>query len=68
MAAALKNALPSHLKSTAARDDNEGFTRKHHGKSQSNMVSASLVAAKLIYVERLINTLHKTIGLTKISI
>jgi hypothetical protein len=41
MASTLKSALPSHLK--PGNGDAE-FARKHHGKTQSHMVSA------LIYV------------------
>jgi len=46
MASTLKSALPSHLKAGAAKpsalgngDANAEFARKHHGKTQSHMVS-----------------------------
>jgi hypothetical protein len=42
MAASLKSAIPSHLKSSGlqnADDAKAEFARKHHGKSQSHMVS-----------------------------
>jgi UTP--glucose-1-phosphate uridylyltransferase len=43
MAAALKSALPSHLKpsSLSPNGDPAEFARKHHGKTQSHMVSYS---------------------------
>jgi hypothetical protein len=40
MTSALKSALPSHLKPSALGGDNPAeFARKHHGKTQSHMVS-----------------------------
>jgi hypothetical protein len=41
MTSALKSALPAHLKSSLGNGDaNAEFARKHHGKTQSHMVSA----------------------------
>lgn len=41
MASALKNALPGHLKSAlGGNGDAADFAKKHHGKTQSHMVSA----------------------------
>jgi hypothetical protein len=44
MAAAFKSALPAHLNPKSALggngDSNVEFARKHHGKTQSHMVSA----------------------------
>ena len=40
MAAALKSALPSHMKPSKGNGEAD-FARKHHGKSQSHMVSYS---------------------------
>ncbi|CAG8971673.1 hypothetical protein HYALB_00003141 [Hymenoscyphus albidus] len=40
MAAALKSALPSHLKPSNLGDALE-FQRKHHGKTQSHMGSSA---------------------------
>lgn len=38
--AALKNALPGHLKSALGGSSGEAeFAKKHHGKTQSHMVS-----------------------------
>ena len=45
MAAAFKSALPAHLNPKSALggngDSNVEFARKHHGKTQSHMVSAA---------------------------
>ena len=42
MASALKSALPSHLKPSGLGGDGEKeFARKHHGKTQSHMVSSA---------------------------
>jgi hypothetical protein len=36
----MASALPAHLKPAAMSNDGEGaFARKHHGKSQSHVVS-----------------------------
>lgn len=40
MASTLKSALPSHLKPSSALGGDAEFARKHHGKTQSHMVSA----------------------------
>ena len=41
--AALKNALPGHLKSALGGSNGEAeFAKKHHGKTQSHMVSGVL--------------------------
>ena len=41
MASKISSALPAHLKPSGAGngDANGGFARKHHGKSQSHVVS-----------------------------
>ena len=40
MTSSLKSALPAHLKSALGNGDaNAEFARKHHGKTQSHMVS-----------------------------
>ena len=41
MASAIKNAIPSHLKPSAAsgNGDEGDFAGKHHGKTRSHMVS-----------------------------
>jgi hypothetical protein len=39
MASTLKSAVPSHLKPSAALGGDAEFARKHHGKTQSHMVS-----------------------------
>jgi hypothetical protein len=42
MASALKSAIPSHLKPSAAEKhtaDDKEFKGRHHGKTQSHMVS-----------------------------
>jgi hypothetical protein len=44
MASAFKSALPAHLNPKSALgngDANAEFARKHHGKTQSHMVSAA---------------------------
>lgn len=45
MAAAFKSALPAHLNPKSALggngDSNVEFARKHHGKTQSHMVSTA---------------------------
>lgn len=45
MAAAFKSALPAHLNPKSALggngDSNVEFAKKHHGKTQSHMVSAA---------------------------
>ncbi|EON68487.1 hypothetical protein W97_07697 [Coniosporium apollinis CBS 100218] len=47
MAARVKDALPSHLKPSAAGNgDSDGFARKHHGKTQSHVTSGRLFAAQ----------------------
>ncbi|TVY58121.1 putative UTP--glucose-1-phosphate uridylyltransferase [Lachnellula cervina] len=52
MAAALKSALPSHLKpsSLGAGDANAEFARKHHGKTQSHMGKYGLPNSSIILV------------------
>ena len=44
MASTLKSALPAHLKPSGLGngDANAEFARKHHGKTQSHMVSPIL--------------------------
>lgn len=39
-AQAIKNAMPTHLKPGNGNGDDEGFARKHHGKTRSHMVSS----------------------------
>ncbi|KAJ6790343.1 hypothetical protein PWT90_09002 [Aphanocladium album] len=42
MAEAIKSALPSHLRPAAAGagEENNGFEKRHHGKTRSHMVSS----------------------------
>jgi hypothetical protein len=45
MASALKSALPAHLKPSTLGNGDAGaeFARKHHGKTQSHMVSSAFI-------------------------
>ncbi|KAK8925305.1 hypothetical protein H634G_05890 [Metarhizium anisopliae BRIP 53293] len=47
MAGIVKSALPSHLKPAAASGggDDNGFERRHHGKTRSHMVSKGFFSA-----------------------
>ncbi|KAF5125512.1 hypothetical protein E5D57_010200 [Metarhizium anisopliae] len=45
MAGIVKSALPSHLKPDAASGDDNGFERRHHGKTRSHMVSKGFFSA-----------------------
>lgn len=55
MASALKSALPAHLKGGSGKPSGLGsngdpaaeFARKHHGKTQSHMVSEAFLRVKL---------------------
>jgi hypothetical protein len=44
MSGLIKQALPAHMKPASANGGNgeEAFKRKHHGKTQSHMVSSAL--------------------------
>ncbi|KID77039.1 UTP-glucose-1-phosphate uridylyltransferase, partial [Metarhizium brunneum ARSEF 3297] len=51
MAGVVKSALPSHLKPDAASGDDNGFERRHHGKTRSHMAfentSTNVAAAQM---------------------
>lgn len=42
MASLVKSALPSHMKPAAKEADDNGFEKRHHGKTRSHMVSRKL--------------------------
>lgn len=48
MAAALKSVLPSHLSPNKAEGEG-GFEKKHHGKTQSHMVSH--IASRVVFAQ-----------------
>lgn len=43
MAEAIKSALPSHLRPAGQGEENNGFEKRHHGKTRSHMVSIVLL-------------------------
>ncbi|KAF1736238.1 putative UTP--glucose-1-phosphate uridylyltransferase [Beauveria bassiana] len=52
MAEAIKSALPSHLRPTTGKDEeNNGFEKRHHGKTRSHMAfentSTNVAAAQM---------------------
>lgn len=50
MASTLKSALPSHLKPSGLGNGDAEFAKKHHGKTQSHMVSSTFhIGSSTIY-------------------
>ena len=51
MAGIIKQALPAHMKPANGSNGEEAFKRRHHGKTQSHMVSSLQFVIVGVYVQ-----------------